>query len=167
MQFQDLPVFGVQLTDAYLYETEVKRGPRPPDAPEQPSLEIGIRGHIVDDDQRGIRVVLGARVGIPFKDNEALATIDCSVLGVFASSTPIRADYVETFVQREALVLLYPYLRSVVGELGRLISLPAPPLPTLDVLAMVGSAPAEQEVATARPCRQRRKTGSPPTEPPG
>jgi hypothetical protein len=62
----------------------------------------------------------------------------CSVEGDFRSTSKITERRFESFREREAFVLLWPYLRASIGELARMLEIRMPPLPVLDVRRVVG-----------------------------
>lgn len=71
-----------------------------------------------------------------YNDGKAIASLTASITAIFRFVGPAEVD-VGAFAVREAVVLAYPYLRATVGELWRLTSIPAAPLPTLDTLETV------------------------------
>lgn len=157
---QALPQYSVQLANAYMYEAELKRLGRPESAPDQPSLDVSVIGHQIDASAHEIHVVIQAKVDFPFQEGAALAQVTCSVLGQFRSHAQLEPLFAEAFAQREAVLLLYPYLRSAVGELARMSFLEFPPLPTIDVLAMIAQG-AATETSVPPPVKRRRHRKEP------
>ena len=155
-----LPTYSVQLQDVYLYEAKVERLLSEGE-PAESALDVGIRWHALSDDATELRVIMGANVQLPYNDLLAVAKVDVTLLGVFASSSPMTPDSALAFSDREAFILIYPYLRSHVGEIGRMLGLPFPPLPTLDVVAARSAGQGQGQLAegsaTARPADRRRK----------
>lgn len=64
------------------------------------------------------------------------ADLRCSVGGVFRAEPP-DAAVMGRFGVREAVVLIYPYLRASVGQIWRISGTQMPPLPTLDTVILL------------------------------
>jgi len=135
------PGFPIQLREAYLYEANVSRRSRQKGDARKPTLDAQIQGAAPDPRGGAFSVVLGANVTMPFGTPPVpgVATFSCSVIGRFEHPEPLPEDFRERFCQKEALVLLWPYLRASLSELTRMAELPAPPLPTLDVSRIVAA----------------------------
>jgi preprotein translocase subunit SecB len=154
----NLPAFHLQLVDAYLYHASVARVSNPSaNTTDPPTLEVRPESASTQEDDRVLVVVIGAKVGVAFREGHRLE-IDCATAGHFRSERPITEAEGREFTENSALVLIYPYLRAHVGELGRMSGIHVPPLPTLDVSA---SLTAIREVRSpspsARPQRRRTK----------
>jgi hypothetical protein len=157
---ENIPLFPVGLVDAYLYETSVRRINRRSKAKEaRPTLDTTVLGHTVENDGRDLAVLLQGEVRMPYREIKEIV-IRCSVLGQFRSGSPVSGAQVEAFANRDAIVLLYPYLRAMTGEIGRMTGLPVPPLPTMDVTQFIATHKDEP----AAPARSKKKTAE--TAPP-
>jgi len=150
-----LPAFPFQLADAYLYEATVARVEDPAaKMGDKPTLEIRRASISIQEEDLILVVVIGAKVGIVYRDGHRLE-IDCAAAGHFRSQDPIKEPEGREFADHSALVLIYPYLRASVGELGRMTGIEVPVLPTLDV---AGTLAALRDAGTRRPSRGRRKS---------
>jgi hypothetical protein len=137
----DLPHLPVQLVDSYLYEAKVSRSPQSDAEPvTEPTADTAVSEPNYSEDRRQVEQLLSVRLAIPYREGGHLLTIECSVLGTFTSDDPITPDQ---FTGREALVVLWPYLRAASGELGRMTGLPVPPIPTLDVVNILNARTSE------------------------
>jgi preprotein translocase subunit SecB len=135
------PGFPIQLRQAYVYEARISRRARQKGDSKNPTLDAQIQGSVPDPAGGSFNVVLGANVTMPFGARPllGLAEFSCSVIGRFEHSEPLPEDLRERFCQKEALILLWPYLRGSLSELTRMAELPIPPLPTLDVSRVVAA----------------------------
>jgi hypothetical protein len=68
------------------------------------------------------------------------AVVTCGIEGQFVSEEPLPDDAFERFREREAFVLLWPYIRAAVGEITRMLGVLVPPLPTVDVRSILGDS---------------------------
>jgi preprotein translocase subunit SecB len=153
-----LPLYGVQLADVYLYELGVTRRVRTDSDPIEPTLDVSIQGQTLDESGTSLQLILRATIEFPFRDSEALANIACSAFGQFLSEARLEEGRAVQFAQREGLALMYPYLRSMVGVVTRLMALPAAPLPVLDVqqLVQLTTASASSLRATDAPPNSKK-----------
>jgi preprotein translocase subunit SecB len=169
----DLPRFSTQLLDAYLYEANVSRRERKPEDDSQPTLNANINAPEPNPDSTSFSQLIGVTVVVPFRDGSAILEIRCTYNGVFGSSSgPMSADQIKVIAERTTTVLLWPYLRAGVAEIGRMTAVPIPQIPTLDVanfLAESGKAKASAAVAsrttTAVSKRRSRTTPTAKKEP--
>lgn len=156
----DLPLYGVQLVDAYLLQAQVLRRPRREGDEDGPTLEATLAGSEISEDAKTFHVSISANVNTPYREGAYFLQIECTMNGRFESPEPKALGFWESFAGREALAMLWPFVRSNAWELGRMTGLPVPMLPTLDVKAIVpprGSpAPPPQSTAKPRPRRPRR-----------
>ena len=155
----DLPNYAVQLIDAYVLEARISRipGPEGP-AATGPLAETAISEPSFTDDRKRLEQVLNGRVSVPYRDGQFMMVIECSILGTFISTEPIDP---KAFTGRETIVVLWPYLRASVGELGRMTGLPVPPLPTLDVLSVINARPLDEPTPDPQPRKRRGKAKGP------
>jgi preprotein translocase subunit SecB len=139
----------VALVEVATYEITARRRPRAADeTDERPTADITVDGHQVSDDGQKLTIVLRASIRLPFA-GPAVAELDVSVYGTFARGLPFTDDLTTRFVQRDAVVILWPHLRASVADLGRLMGLPFPPLPLLNVQLEVPALPQTELAATA------------------
>lgn len=165
-----------KLVDAYTYEIQLsRRGHEAGDPIDRPGLAVGVVGRspTLTDDRHV--VIISAEVRAPYNDNKAMAMLNCSVAGVFQITDP--ALDLDVFTTREAVVLIYPYLRSTVGQIWRLAALTFPPLPVLDLLQTIQvldetlaerlratKAESEPQQAAAPAKRRRAKAATQPSK---
>ena len=160
------PSFSVQMIDAHLYEASVGRRARTPEEPPEPTLQSGPRAVSRDDTKSQFSVLVGVDIGLPFGDElGAFAEIKFSVLGSFAYTGDLNEELFQVFPGREAVLMLWPYLRAAAAQLAGMTGLPIPVLPTLDVVAALNRevqlAPAEAVLDKPTPRRRRRKAAAP------
>lgn len=160
------PVAGrVQLVDAYLHEVTLERK----GVSESPEPSLFVTQSQVEwiggSDRTRFAILLQADLVWPFNDGRAVGNLSVTVAGIFAVSDEMTDEAVGAFAGREGLVLVYPYLRSMVGQLWRLTGIPAPPIPTMDVLGTVAAMDqAEREPIEAgrrelaKPKARRRRS---------
>lgn len=151
-----LPSYDVQLADTYLLEAKLSRGPQiEGESVAGPTAQATISLPQYHDENRRAEQVLSVKLSFPYRNGELVLTVECAVIGVFLSETAITA---EEFSPREAMAVLWPYVRATVGELTRMTGLPVPPIPTLDVVRMMTATSAPP--AVARPARRRSPSPS-------
>lgn len=155
----------VQLVDAYLHEVTIARQGGL-DAPPKPSLFVTQSQveWLGNSERTRFAILLQADVVWPFNDGRAAGNMSTTVAGIFAVAGPMTDEEVAGFAGREGLMLVYPYLRSMVGQLWRLTGIPAPPIPTLDVLGTAAAmaqasldAEAQPEPDPPKPKARRRR----------
>jgi len=91
----------------------------------------------MQDDLLGFAVRCTAEVTFPVSPQVVLQ-FSCTVAGEFTSDTPVSDELYDTFQNRESFILLWPYVRSFVGEMSRILALELPPLPTVDMRRFFG-----------------------------
>jgi preprotein translocase subunit SecB len=162
------PGFPIQLRQAYVYEARISRRARQKGDSRNPTLDAQIQGAAPDPAGGAFNVVLGADVTMPFgtRPLPGLAEFSCSVIGRFEHPEPLPEDFRERFCEKEALVLLWPYLRASLSELTRMAELPIPPLPTLDVSRVVAAERGLKVHSEQRLHRPRAKKELPATTQP-
>jgi hypothetical protein len=154
-----LPLYDVQLRDAYLLDARVERRARTKGDPDAPALDASVRAISPAADRTALDMGLGAKVLVPYNDEQYIIEIDCTINGRFSASGAKPETYWDAFANREGIALLWPYVRSTVGEVGRLTGIPIPILPTLDVLAVVGPTSPPEPKPRARRKRASAKRG--------
>jgi len=132
-----LPLYGVQLVDTYLLDAQVSRRPKTDEDEDGPTLEASQGPSLASEDEKTLDASISVKLAVPYRDGEYRLEILCSVTGRFVSTEPKTSTFWDAFAGREALAVLWPYLRASVGELGRMTGLRVPMLPTLDVKAIV------------------------------
>ncbi|HVA85949.1 MAG TPA: protein-export chaperone SecB [Candidatus Saccharimonadales bacterium] len=168
-----LPRFAIQLIDAYLYDGQVRRSPLRDWAGEPPgSLTVKIEERSVNEERSQVQVQIRVEVVFEFREG-AVVDIEAAVRGVFALGSGVDNDFLEAFTKREALVLLWPYLRSTIADIAGLTQTSVAPLPTLDVAQLmelaerlpIGAPPTSKSKlrkprATASAAAKRSRTAS-------
>lgn len=150
-----LPTFPIRLADVYLHNALVTRNGDAPEADRKLTLDPRLMGVDIEPNRRGMNVILAATVTLPYRE-KALLTVEAAVIGQFLSAKQWKKADLERFGQREAVSLLWPYLRSYVGQLGHMTGLSLPALPTLDVQALL--ALAVKPVAPPASAVRKRKS---------
>ena len=158
----NLPLYGVQLVELDPLDARLLRREKRERDPDGPTLEASLGGWHADEDQKTVDVIVAVKTLVPYRDGDYYLELDCSVNGRFVSAEARLPVFWDAFAGREALAVLWPYLRAAAGELGRMTGLPVPVLPTLDVGAIVPVAKAEAEPAgkgrVTQPGRRPRRT---------
>jgi preprotein translocase subunit SecB len=152
-KFPLVPADAYQLVDAYIWAASLTRRDHLPGDPVGPAnLALGVldRKRAGDHPDRHI-VLVQAQLVAPFNENRATAELTCTTAGVFEIPDESLVD-LDAFTVREAVILIYPYLRSHVGQLWRAAAIPIHPLPTLDVVATL--AALDQGVAEVKRARR-------------
>lgn len=159
----NIPLSGVQMLDAYVHEMHLERRDRVAGDPPGLALEVSIAGQTEPDGGSSVfAVILQAHVLAPFNEDRATADLRCSVTGIFRVDDPSAVDQ-GRFSSREAVVLIYPYLRASVGQVWRMTGITIPPMPTLDtvaLLAAIDAAPTNEPgppAVSPPPTKQRGK----------
>ena len=159
----NIPLSGVQMLDAYVHEVHLERRDRVDGDPPGLALEVGIAGQTQPGGESSVfAVILQAHVVAPFNEDRATADLRCSVTGVFRIDDPSAVDQ-GRFSSREAVVLIYPYLRASVGQVWRMSGITVPPMPTLDTVALLAAIDAMPGIepsppsASVTPRKRRRK----------
>ena len=140
----DVPQFGVELRQAFVYELGVSRRARTEADDDKPSLGVGPQAFSHDSDKNTLTVLIGGEIRFPFgEDAVAMADVKCSVFGVFSYHGQMDPEVLRVFPTREGLIILWPYLRSGIAQIAGMTGLQLPPLPTLDVVALTNAPTAE------------------------
>jgi hypothetical protein len=139
--------YAVQLLDAYVVDLVTSRRRLEPEEAQTPEpdtgeLEISHPGAERSDDGRHFSVVWKAETRM--RMGSVLVTVTCAIEGQFVSDEPLSEDGFLQFRAREAFVLLWPYLRTAVGEAGRMLGMQLPPLPTIAVGSILGAMAAAE-----------------------
>jgi preprotein translocase subunit SecB len=149
---RDLPTYPIQLVEAYLYEATIERLEREAASSDEPRLLTRIMATAEDTAAKQLKVLLEAEVLVPFRPEAELRLV-ASVTGVFSWSGRQSKSARKGFLEREAVVLLWPYLRAHVTQLSALTAVKVPNLPTLDVIALLALMRADSE-------QEKREPGS-------
>ena len=132
----ELTRFPIQLADVYCVRSVAERRPRGAETSEHP-VGIDINVSLMPGDLSEDRRVFGCRVRIVANyavlANEVVAC-DIVVQGVFASEAAIEPEAHLAFVEYTPLVLLWPFARAYMSEVGRMLGVSIPMLPTLDAV---------------------------------
>lgn len=124
--------YEVQLVEAHCARCVAERTPRPE---EELSDELGVRVLLsqLSEDAKSFACRLELAAAYPVHDSEAVR-VEVTVEGVFLSDTPLTQEQHAAFVEATPIVLLWPYARAYVSDLGRMLGVTLPMLPTLDAL---------------------------------
>jgi preprotein translocase subunit SecB len=153
----DQPSFGYQLVDSYLLDASVTRRSAAVDELERPNIDLSL-----DTEDRydlpGFLAVLSVDVQFQFLP-EAICEIRTRTMGVLRRVGEMDPSEEKRFRETDCAVLLWPYARTNVGELVRMLGLSFPPLPTLDARRAVADW-REKNAAVAKPATDRTSRGS-------
>ena len=130
--------YPIQLADAFCVRSSSERRARREDDPRQSRLSISLSRTTPPDGAHEFNARIRVEGVVPIDDNE-IAEVGLTVQGVFRSEQPLSADALEAFAARTPLVMLWPYARGYFSDLGRMMGVALPPLPTLDAMT-----PAEE-----------------------
>lgn len=128
----DAPAFDTQLDNAFVHELSAVRRKVTADDPSGPTVNALSPSAVMSEDREGFSVQWSVRVFAPTDAGEAVE-INCTVEGQFSRDVPVDDELFSSFRTRESFILLWPYARSAVGEIARMLALDIPPLPTVDV----------------------------------
>lgn len=124
--------FSIQLVEAYVHEMKVARRALDKDESAEPTVRLGTPSAAMQEDMLGFSVRWTANVTFPLSP-ELVVDLSCTVTGEFISENAVSDELYDSFQNRESFILLWPYLRAYVGEIGRMVAVELPPLPTVDV----------------------------------
>jgi preprotein translocase subunit SecB len=131
---QLVPNFAYQLVDVYLTDSRIERRTAEPDDPLQPTFETGLASEDGPKDGPEGAFVAHLHVVVKFRfRDEAVITVAATTTGFFTREGSLESDLAERFKTIDCAVLLWPYARANIGELGRMTNVGLPPLPTVDV----------------------------------
>lgn len=165
----ELPAADVQLVDAYLHETTLARhdASEVEQALEHPTLEVGLKSITTNPETPHVFVAMFEILMVaPYNEARAIAELRVSAAAIFHIGSPEATD-LPTFATREALLIAYPYLRAMVGQLWRMSGIDMPPIPTLNTLGAIGVMDAARKqleamtTATSGPDKRQRKQRAP------
>ncbi len=128
--------FAVQLVDVQVQEISTKRRRRRTSDGDRPQVDAWLTPLDASETLPGFAVIAGADVTCPV-DGKNTAAVRLSVLGIFQALEEVRPELLERFQHVEALILLWPYVRTHVGSVAKMMNLTMAPLPTLDVQQMI------------------------------
>jgi preprotein translocase subunit SecB len=134
-----VPFFGYQLVDVYLLTCSVEREQVEGDRDRQPSFETSLSTDVAEP-EGGFTAYLNVKVRVRYRE-EADALVEVVVVGVYLGHAPLDAAVEKLFRERECAVAIWPFARSMVAELGRMMNIGLPPLPLVDVRAFLGPVP--------------------------
>ena len=140
--------FDVQLVGVSVHEIRTGRRKRRRTDQERPVVESWLQPHSGAANDDGVFTVI-AGVDVTYAVGDQAATIRCGVVGLFRHEAEVAPELLARFQHREAMILLWPYVRAAVGEIGHMMDLGLPPLPTLDVLALIDAAESEEQIDSA------------------
>jgi hypothetical protein len=136
----------VRVREVFPYEFGVRRRERAQEDPEGPSVTIQDPAVQLGEDGAAFTVVIGSQTLFPFAE-QAMLEVTASVYGTFEARPNVDIDFVRAFALTSGVRVLWPYLRSAVAEIGRMVGLPLPPLP----LVITGTGPADARIESAPP----------------
>jgi preprotein translocase subunit SecB len=128
----ELQPYPIQLVAAFCVETSGKRQSLPEGDPPEPQFAVTLARTELDSTGTSFSCRLTVEASIPVAG--LMAECRVVVQGDYASAEPIAVELLERFAGYTATVMLWPYARAYVGDIGRQLALPIPPLPTLDAL---------------------------------
>jgi len=147
----------IQFEGVYVHELHVTRTLVAEGETQEPLFEPSVKHHEVSADRLSFLVLLNGRATYQYRAS-ASATVDCTILGEFRSTDPVTDEQAKEFAQRDALVLLWPYLRAEIGSAAKAMQVPFPPIPiinTADAIRLI-----TERMSVARRPRKARKVDS-------
>jgi preprotein translocase subunit SecB len=132
--------FVIQLTQVYVYEARVTRRTR--QRGDALTLDAKVLRSQREKEGGVFHVLVGATVLLPIGTHpRGAAEFECSVNGTFRymGKGVLDEALCKRFIDKEALILLWPYVRAATSELARMAELPLPLLPVLDVTRVVAA----------------------------
>jgi len=142
----------IQLKLAYLHEVELKREVVARGTTKEPELDPGVRAFERAPDGRGLAAIIGATVVFQYRET-AVAKLNCAVLGEFVSSRPLEEEEARRFAQRDAVFILWPYLRAAVSVIAGQSGIDFPTLPTIDAGSLLRAI--DERIGRPQPKGQR------------
>lgn len=135
-----VPDFGYQLLDVYLLDCSVTRRAADGDELQRPNIDLALAAHenAAEDEEPGFTALLSVDVQFRFQP-DAVCEIKTRTVGAFREVGALKPDERSRFRDIDCAVLIWPYSRSIVGELVRLTGLSLAPLPTIDVRRALAS----------------------------
>jgi preprotein translocase subunit SecB len=128
--------FAVQLVDVQVQEISTKRRRHRASDGDKPQVDAWLTPLDASETLPGFAVIAGADVTCPI-DGRNTAAVRLSVLGIFEALEDVRPELLERFQHADAMVLLWPYVRTHVGSVTKMMNIIMAPLPTLDVQQMI------------------------------
>lgn len=128
--------FAVQLVDVQVQEITTKRRRHRAADGDKPQVEAWLTPLEASDTLPAFAVIAGADVTCPI-DGRTTAAVRLSVLGIFQALEDVSPALLTRFQEVEALALLWPYVRTHVGSVTKMMNLVMAPLPTLDVQQII------------------------------
>jgi preprotein translocase subunit SecB len=135
-----LRTYSIQLQDAYVYEAGIRRDARPSDL-QSARFDPTLRAIVIPAGGKRLAIALTGVVTFPFSE-AGLLIVECTISGQFVAASRKKKAELEAFARREAVLLLWPYLRGAIGQLAQLTGIQVPPLPIVDVLEMLRAKPS-------------------------
>ncbi len=134
-------LFAIQLEEVFCTSTRAeRRGRVEADAENIKTSRIELSSTELDDDRKRFRSRLEVALVAPVLDQE-VAELTVVVQGNFVGAESIDDELLADFVSFTPMVQLYPYARTYLAELGRMLGIALPPLP----LITVSQPPAEED----------------------
>jgi preprotein translocase subunit SecB len=150
----ELRTFPIALADVFCVRCVSERRPRDINMTERDPERIEVKVNLMRGDLSEDQRVFGCRLQVvadyPVLKNELLAC-DVTVQGVFSSEAAVEPDAFTAFAEYTPLVLLWPFARAYMAELGRMHGVSLPLLPTVDALNPSGGAGTTEAIAPEAP----------------
>lgn len=127
-------LYPIQLVDVYCLSSEAERSDPEPDAEgaEGPQSSLAVESLHSGLSEDGLSFGARLKVDTVFRlPDGPQVKARVTVQGYFVSETRIDQALYDGFVEQTPLVLLWPYARAYLSQLGALLAVPMPPLPTL------------------------------------
>ena len=146
-------VFPFQLVDVRLYELAAKRRTEEGDPIAEVPYSVNILRGSEPEDADEFGLLLSFQATVP-AGKGIKSDISMSLEGRFKSLVEvntIKKEVLERFKSLDAIILLWPYLRQHLHDLTSRMRLELPPIPTLDVQAVLAAGEAPSPESAARP----------------
>jgi len=132
-------LFPFQLADVRLFEVHAEHCPAGNEKPEDAVFGFSLKHSVEPPEAKEFGILLTFEGKISGGEKDA-CKMRVGVEGTFITTVDpslLKTDVIERFRRLDAAVLLWPYLRQYVNDLTNRMGLGLPPLPTLDVRAIL------------------------------
>jgi preprotein translocase subunit SecB len=146
---QKIDRFPFQLVNVRLYEVHTERCEFAEEKPENAVFNFSLMKGNEPLDSTDFGILLAFDGVIPSGEKNG-CRLKVSVEGRFATTVNpevLKSEAIEQFRNLDSSVLLWPYLRQYVQDLTTRLGLGLPPLPTLDVRALLAKGATQTEPA--------------------
>jgi preprotein translocase subunit SecB len=128
-------LYPIQLAEVHCATIRADHRPKPDDSEHlQTAVQIALTE--LDAAARAFRVRLDVQIGVPAVGEGEIADLQVVVQGTFTAESEISAELYARYTAFTPVALLWPYARAYLSQLGSMVGLAIPPLPSLDVVSL-------------------------------